>query len=58
MSNAYTDLEKNSDTSVDTVIVHAENVFEEQPFLNIMLCFSFLFFCLFMLSIIYFNFFS
>ncbi len=58
MSNTYTDLEKISDTSVETMIVHDEEQFKEQRFLNIMLCFGFLFFCLFMAVIIQFNFFS
>ena len=58
MSNTYVDLERISDTSVDTMVVHDDEKFKEQRFLNIVLCLGFLLFCLFMLVLIQFNFFS
>lgn len=60
MTTTYTDIEQISDTSTGTMIVleDEDEKFKDQRFLNIMLCFGFLFFCLFMVVIIQFNFFS
>ncbi len=57
-TNTYLDLEQVSDTSVETIIVYEDEKFKEQRFLNTMLCFGFLFFCLFVSVLIQFNFFS
>lgn len=60
MTTTYTDIEQISETSAKTMIVleDEDEKFKEQRFLNIVLCLGFLLFCLFMLVLIQFNFFS